>query len=378
MRVGFLTGWLSRASGGVTYCVSRLARELSRRPDLEALVFGSIDPKYPDDWQDWPEPVFAHRIFGPAWFAWAPGSYDALRSQAPDVVDAQGLWVYPSYASLAYARHTKKPYVITPHGMLDPWTIRHSWWKKQLVRICFEAEHLARASCLRATADTEVRHLRSYGLKNPIAVVPNGVDVPTRSLGNVRASKRLLFLSRLHPKKGIDSLLRAWARVHEVHSGWELVIAGPDEVGHRAKMQRLAAELGASNVIWHAPVEGEEKSALYRSADLFVLPTHAENFGLVVAEALAHEVPVITTKNAPWHGLERHNCGWWIEFSDEALTASLDDAMSLADAQRRVMGSRGCAWMRRDFCWPAIANQMHEVYTWVLGGGPPPSCVVTD
>lgn len=380
MKVAFLTGHLSEASGGFSYAIPGMVAGLARCGGVDPYIFGIRDDRSPDAWRHWGVNVQAHRQIGMRAFGWAPKLPGALRRLAPDIVDAQGLWMYPSLVSLARHRRSGGPYAVTPHGMLDPWTLRRSAWKKRLVGTWFEKEHLQRASCLRATARMEADHLRAYGLRNPIAVVPNGLDMPP--LGPrpcVAGSKRrLLFLSRLHPKKGIGHLLRAWVRLSGVHLNWELVIAGPDEIGHRAEMQRLAADLEARDVIWHEPVHGEAKSALYRSADLFILPTHAENFGLVVAEALAHEVPVITTTNAPWDELKIHRCGWWTDLTDNALVAAMDEAMALSDTERYTMGARGRAWIARDFAWPTIACQMQEVYTWVLGGGPPPACVITD
>jgi glycosyltransferase involved in cell wall biosynthesis len=263
--------------------------------------------------------------------------------------------------------------------MLSTWSLSRSARKKRLVARLFENEHLHTAACLRATSEDEAGHFRAYGLRGPIAVVPNGVELPfvaSRSRNDHR--RRVLFLSRLHPVKGIEFLLKAWALSMKYHREWELVIAGPDESNHRSKMELVERALGLTNVIWLDAVQGDAKSALYRSADLFILPTHTENFGLVVAEALAHEVPVITTKNAPWEGLCRHRCGWWVDLSDNALALALDEAMSLSDAERDAMGARGRVWMERDFAWPAIGKHMYEVYAWVLGGGAPPSCVVTD
>jgi glycosyltransferase involved in cell wall biosynthesis len=370
VRLALLTGELSASAGGIAYSVPAFARALDKGPGIETHVIGTLDPDAPDAWRGWGPSVHPHRQWGPRSFHFAPGSGRTL---------AQGLWMHQSLVNLRHHRRTRRPYLVTPHGMLDPWAVRHAGWKKRLVGWWFEDEHLRRASCLRATAPMEAGHFRAYGLRNPIAVVPSGIDLPPLlPRQSVADRKRLLFLSRLHPKKGIEYLLRAWARLPRHHADWELVIAGPDEIGHRAGMQHLAESVGLADVVWHEPVQGVAKSALYRSADLFVLPTHAENFGLVVAEALAHELPAVTTTNAPWDGLERHRCGWWIELSDDALAAALDDAMSLAESDRRAMGERGRAWMARDFAWPAIARQMHEVYTWVLGGGPPPSCVVTD
>lgn len=380
MRLALLTGELSASAGGIAYSVPAFVRALDAERGIETHVIGTLAADAPDAWRGWGPSVHPHRQWGPRSFHFAPRAGRTLAGRAPDLVDAQGLWMHQSLVSLRHHGSTGRPYLVTPRGMLDPWAVRHGRWKKRLVAWWFEDEHLRRAACLRATAPMEAGHFRTYGLKNPIAVVPNGIDLPDpapRPAPEGR-KRRLLFLSRLHPKKGIDHLLRAWARLHRHHADWQLVIAGPDEIGHRADMQGLAANLGATDIIWHEAVHGEAKSALYRSADLFVLPTHAENFGLVVAEALTHALPVITTTNAPWDGLERHRCGWWTELADEALAAALDAAMSLPDAERWAMGARGRTWMARDFTWPAIARRMHEVYTWTLGGGPPPACVVTD
>jgi glycosyltransferase involved in cell wall biosynthesis len=143
-------------------------------------------------------------------------------------------------------------------------------------------------------------------------------------------------------------------------------------------MRTLAAELHLPRLTWLDAVVGDEKDALYRSADLFVLPTHGENFGLVVAEALAHGVPVVTSHHAPWEGLESQGCGWWVELGESSLIEALDEAMRLPAETRAAMGARGRAWIQREFAWPPIAHQLLEVYRWAVGGGQPPSSVLTD
>ena len=380
MKVILLTGVLSPASGGIAYSVPALARALDREFGIETHVIGTRDPDAPDAWRDWGPSVYPHRRWGPRAFQWAPGADRTVAGCAPDVVDAQGLWTHQSLVNLRHHRRTGRPYLVTPRGMLHPAALRISRWKKRLAVFLLEGKHLRDASCLRATAANEAYHFRTYGLQNPIAIVPNGIDLPGTVVPAIRScrKRRLLFLGRIHPIKGIDHLLRAWSRLHRSHPDWELVVAGPDENGHRARLQQLASTLDLSDVIWNAPVHGAAKNALYWNSDMVVLPSHSENFGIVVAEALAHGLPVITTRNTPWDGLDRHRCGWWIELSDDALVKAIDEAMSLSDAQRHAMGERGRAWMARDFTWPAVARQMHEVYTWVLGGGPPPSCVMTD
>jgi glycosyltransferase involved in cell wall biosynthesis len=184
-----------------------------------------------------------------------------------------------------------------------------------------------------------------------------------------------LFLSRIHPKKGIDVLLRAWAGLEVERPDWDLVIAGPDELGHTADMQALARTLGLKRIEWRPAVHGAAKSALYRSADCFVLPTNSENFGLVVAEALAHEVPVITTRNAPWEGLRMHDCGWWIDLDAAVLFRTLEDATARPRPELQEMGARGRTWMTRDFGWDGVGQKMHALYEWVTGRAARPEFV---
>lgn len=374
--IALLTSTLSSAAGGLSASVPHLAHGLARVGAREINVLGLEDPSDPGAADGWGPQVHAHRPAGPRAFGYAPGLASTLDRLAPDIVDVQGLWTYPSLANLRHHRRNGTPYVVTPHGMLDPWARRRSRWKKQAVRLWFEDAHLAHAACLRATAEMEAEHFRGFGLRNPIAIVPNGVELPRalapRPTGGPR---RLLFLSRIHPKKGLPHLFRAWSAIEPARHEWELVIAGPDEVNHTAEMQALARRLGLRRVSWHGSVHGETKSALYRSADLFVLPTHAENFGLVLAEALAHEVPVVTTRNAPWEDVRAHRCGWWIDLDDTSLRKTLMEATALPRVELWAMGKRGRVWMERDYGWNEVAERMLSVYGWLAGRTSRPDCV---
>jgi glycosyltransferase involved in cell wall biosynthesis len=185
----------------------------------------------------------------------------------------------------------------------------------------------------------------------------------------------LLSLGRIHPKKGLDRLIRAWVRVESAYPEWRLRIVGPDELGHASQLAALAAELKTQRVSIEGPVAGDAKTAAYREADLFVLPTLNENFGITVAEALAAGTPVIATKGAPWHGLAREGCGWWIDHGVEPLVATLAEAMDMERGVLRAKGAKGRAWMKRDFSWDRVAHDMLDVYGWLSSGSEMPGTV---
>jgi glycosyltransferase involved in cell wall biosynthesis len=225
-----------------------------------------------------------------------------------------------------------------------------------------------------------LQDIRDAGLRQPVVLLPNGIDVPPlqRSAGAVDGRRRLLFLGRVHPIKGIELLLEAWAVLQARHPDWELLIAGKGDSEYVDGLQAMAQRLGLARLAFHGAVYGEPKHALFRSAELFVLPTHTENFGMAVAEALARGLPVITTRGAPWSGLACTGSGWWIERTLDALVAALDAAMSTEQQALAAMGGRGRDWMLRDFAWPAIAESMAASYRWLLSGGPRPACMHTE
>ena len=367
IRVALLTAKMSPAAGGLSVSVPGLAYGLDAFDEVEIHILGTRDPSDPEGAMSWGARVQAFPVASPASLQRAPDMAPALEELAPDVIDVQGLWTWTSRVSLDHWRRHRRPYVVTPRGMLDPWARRNSAWKKYLFAAFVENAHLRHAHCLRATADMEAQHFRDMGLRGPIAVISNAIPIPKLMPRPVNQRRQVLFLSRIHPKKGVDVLLKAWATLQDSHPHWNLVIAGIDENGHEAELKAQAERLRLQRVTFYGPVFGAAKEALYRSSHLFVLPTHAENFGLVVAEALAQEVPVITTTNAPWSRLEEKRCGWWIPLNRERLIDSMANAMSRPEADLQAMGARGRAWIRTDFAPEQVAAKMRDLYLWCAG-----------
>ena len=183
-------------------------------------------------------------------------------------------------------------------------------------------------------------------------------------------------MSRIHPKKGLINLIRAWDSVHP--RGWELMIAGPDDGGHINKVLAEIKSRGLSGCIHYlGEVNDEDKVKLLYDSNLFILPTLSENFGLVIAEALACGLPVITTKGAPWRTLEEFQCGWWIDLGEVPLINALREATSLSNLELMAMGKQSII-LASNFEWEAISKKMINVYRWVLGHSEKPDCVETE
>ena len=295
------------------------------------------------------------------------------------MVHAHGLWLMPNVDAGRAAQRTGTGLVVSPRGMLAPEALDYSRLKKRLFWHLLQRRAYAGAAAWHATSEQEAAEIRAFGIGAPIAVIPNGIDLPAvlAEHDETKQRRRLLFLSRIHPKKGLPVLLDAWAQLARERPEWDLVIAGADEGGHRAELEARIATEAIPNVTFTGPLYGEGKSALLEDTDLFVLPTRNENFGIAVAEALAAGIPAVVTTGAPWRGLETERCGWWIEQGREPLLAALRQATAFPASERRAMGLRGRDWMARDFGWDRIGAQMGSVYRWLASDGPRPPEVQT-
>lgn len=371
---------LSSAGRGVSAAVEALCCNILRRGS-DVWAFGLADSQQRmSERGHWSGgSATSCRIFGPRALGYAPDMAQRLIEWNPDIVHSHGLWMHTARSVLQWSRATGRPYLVSPHGMLAPAALAFSSRKKMIAMELYQRAALLRASCFHATSEAELLDIRRFGLKQPIAVVANGVDLPDSADVLERAlPPSVLALGRIHPIKGLDRLLRAWAEVWREHPDWSLRIVGPDEAGHSAELQQLISQLGLQNISISGAVCGREKSALLREAELFVLPSLSENFAMTVGESLSYGTPVIATKGAPWGGLVTNRCGWWIDHGPEAMAAALKEAMSLPCEQRHAMGARGRAWMKRDFTWDSIAAQMMQVYSWLVGASDRPSSVVVD
>ena len=309
---------------------------------------------------------------------------DAMRralfeqAQSADVLHTHGLWLMPNVYPSAAARRGGGAFVISPRGMLADAALKFSAARKRIFWALAQKRAAEAAALFHATSEQEACDIRAMGLAAPIVVAANGVDIPDMP-SEVRpetGARTVLHLGRVHPKKGLEHLVRAWTQIEPEAHSWRLRIVGPSELGHTDALRALAAKLGLQRVSIEGPLYGGEKMAAYRDASLFVLPSLNENFAMTVAEALSVGTPVISTKATPWSGLEREGCGWWVEGRPADLAAALRHAVSLPRENLAQMGARGRAWMERDFSWDRTARVVLDAYAWVKGTGPKPAAIV--
>ena len=291
-----------------------------------------------------------------------------------------GLWQLPVNQMSRIARKKNIPYIITPRGMLEPWSLTQGKLKKKLALKLFQYNDLAKATCIHATAPMEVENIRALGFNNPIAMIPNGVNIdefPVDIPKKFSEPKKILFLSRIHVKKGIENLIMAWSTIDiEYRKGWKVVIVGNGEEDYiQSLKERIISRNLSDQIEIKKPVFGKEKIDAFREASLFVLPTFSENFGIVIAEALASFTPVITTKGAPWGDLKTHDCGWWIDIGIKPLKEALEDALQIDKVELLNMGKNGRKLIEEKYSMESVAKQMYELYNWVLKKGEKPKFV---
>ena len=388
---------VSRANGGIFEAECALQRELHLGQGVSVDVVGLEDRFTMQDAARWlPLKVSSVKTRGPGALGYSPELLTAIDPKA-DLLYAATLWKYPSWAALQWAERTGKPMMVAPHGSLDAWALKNAAWKKRIVAVLFKNRQLHKASCIRALCQSEADAIRAFGLTNPIAIIPNGVDLPGGELTKPEAGGRrtLLFLGRMHPKKGLPNLIRAFSQSFksggQERERWQLLIAGWDQVGHEAELMKLCDELGLSferrgaggessmstvSVVFFGPAFGDDKKSLLRGADAFVLPSLSEGLPMSVLEAWSYRLPVVMTPECNLPVGFAADAAIRIDTGTESIAQGLNSLFSMSTSDLESMGAKGRALVEERFTWKTVATQIREVYDWMLGGGATPSSVV--
>ena len=376
MTIVHVVSSVSRESSGPSYSVVRLCESMiaaGADVELATLDAGPRRPA-PAFLRQFPRGCGPRRLGrSPALRRWLDAQ---VRVRRAGVVHAHGLWqmnvVYPAWA----VRTGRAKLIVSPRGGLSRWAMRYGSAVKPLFWRALQRPALRQAACLHATAEHEYEDMRRLGFRQPVAVIPNGVDLSPLSDLSAEPSRKgddrtLLFLGRLHPVKGVDTLIDAWRLVQDRFPAWRLVVAGDDvdaggKSGYMDALRRRVMARGAARVSFTGELLGRAKWDAYRTAEQYVLPTRSENFGMTVAEALAAGTPVITTRATPWRAIETKGAGWCIDTGTAPLAACLDEALACEPAALRRMGRRGSDWMAAEFSWRDLAERMARTYDWLL------------
>lgn len=395
MKVLILGSTNSRNAGGVFNSVRMLGHSLNALNEAE-INFLMHDDEYSAEDRKYYAPMnlYNYTIKGPRNLAFSTDMYHQLSIIKPDVIHTQGIWMYFSCINKRYHSRTKTPYVVTPHGMLDPWQLKQSFskdLKKKVVLYLYEQKHLQQASCIQALCKSEYESIRAFGLKNPVAIIPNGIDLPLvtqrtpdhnppRRWESAEKRKTLLFLSRIHHKKGLDNLLKGWALTKPEQHSWQLVIAG--ETKDTEYMQSLvdaASKLNISDTVKFIGGQfGADKETCFIDADGFILPSFSEGLPMAILEAWAYKLPVVMTPfcNIP-EGFEK-KAAVQIEPNPESICAGIKHLISLPDSNRLRMGENGYALVKEKFTWEQVSASTMQLYKWLTGKGSKPDFVISD
>ncbi len=387
MKALFTAYSLSRRYGGIFNTMRLLGRALAEA-GVSVSAVGVADEFSEPDRASW-KPVVPQSCpaLGSRAFGYAPELARVLGENAADLVHAHGLWTYTSLASRRHCQDRRLPYMVSPHGMLDPWALRQSRWKKRMAWSFYEKAHLAGATCLHALCSAEVEAIRAVGLRNPVCVIPVGVELPVGLPGVAPWSgqippgeKVLFYFGRLHPKKGLKELLAGWtAAAGSPAPAWHLVIAGWDQIGYEPELRAvLAGRPAAGRVHFLGGLSEPNKAAAFAQADAFVLPSFSEGLPMVVLEAWANAKPALITPQCNLPIGYQRGAAIQIQPDPASITSGLHTLFAMSEIERQAMGQRGRALIEERFLWPQVAAEFQAVYAWISGRGNKPSCLVQD
>lgn len=291
-----------------------------------------------------------------------------------DLYHIQGIWQYPGHVVAQLARERNKPYVITLRGMMYPEAMEHSSFIKKLSLQLYQSKDLCNAACIQATCKEEMDYYRCLGFKNPVAVLPNPIEVAgivDRPIPS-KAKTRIGYLGRVHPRKRIERLIYAFANNSEAFDNCELVIIGSDDKNYERYLRQEVERLRLDNVLFTGFLTGEEKDRAIMNLSFLAVPSDFENFGNIVTEALVRGVPVIASKGMPWQDLEDYHCGWWIKNDQQTIDKTLMEAVTMSEDERIAMGMRGKQLMKDKYSVEVLGEKMAMLYKWILGQGDKP------
>lgn len=312
---------------------------------------------------------------------------DIVKKEKNIIFHTHNLWNYIPYVAYTLARKYQVPYIMAIRGSLYPWSLAQSSLQKKIAWKLFQKNALQSASCVHVTDKAELEAVRSLGITSPIALVPNGINLDEfksinsqekakENLGLEKDKNYILFLSRVHPKKGLEYLVQSWIKIAKNYLDWDLLIVGPiyDEKYYRELQLEISKNDLKNRVHFSGMLGGEKRIDCFGASSLFALPSHTENFGIAIAEAMAAKLPVITTHGTPWQEIEEYDAGWWVVLNQKNIDNALTEALTCSEEELKQKGLNGFKLIQK-YEWKYQAKKMKQVYEWVLSRANKPEFV---
>lgn len=378
-KVVLLSGSNSRNSGGLFNSVKSLAFSLLRNSPYAVSIVSYDDEFSEEDIHTYKFiNLLTYKLFGPKQLGLSLNLTGVLKHLNPSVVHQQGIWMFYSRNVKNYKQKNKNvKTIISPRGMLDPWILKNGKWKKEIAKVLYENSNLKKADCIHALCYSEYKSIRAFGLKNPVAIIPNGIDIPfninEKNNREVKEKRTLLFISRIHPKKGLKFLIEVLGSIKErnpkILDSWVLRIAGWSQEGHQEELIIKCEELGImDNIQFIGSVYGQQKENELKSADAFVLPSYSEGLPMSILEAWSFKLPVVMTKECNLPEGFSENAAVQINHQHEEAVMVLQDFLNLKDSELSIIGENGFKLVQKKFTWDIIGKDTMELYSWLMGG----------
>ena len=377
LRVAHVVHTISRNAGGPRRSVPALSWAQAMAGH-EVTIFVTPDAyTYADGWPPDINVQVCDRAYGGT-LSYSPDLVRRLLEFEPHIIHSHGLWSLVSHSAQQASVRLGAPHLCAPRGCLDSWSLQHHGTRKRLARILYQDRVLKRLACIHALTPAENSSIRGLGFRKPIAVVSNGISVPSvsrsearRSVDDqhpeVRGKKLAIFISRIHPQKGLPNLIEGWAMVGEAAQHWHLAIAGPDVGGHEAEIRRQVAQAGLDeSVSFLGPLSESDVMWHLAAADVFVLPSFSEAFSMAILEAMAAGTAVCISDRCNFPLVAEAGCGIIFSPGPQPIRDALRQVMRLSPGELETMGSRGRSLALMSFSWESIAQQMVQVYRWLL------------
>ena len=351
---------IDRTAGGTSTYMQVLAKGLGELAEVHIITHASENPLTMENCTVHYVPEY--NPFKRTWKKLVAAMMEEIR---PDIVHVNCCWMPACAAVQRIAQKCGYRVVLTPHGMLEPWIIkRHYWTRKLPALLLYQKAAIRKADCLQATAESEYDNLLHLGYNDKISVVKLGIDADgIKMKESWKKTRQILFLSRVHVKKGINFLIEAAEILREELKGYNILVAGEGDEEYVSSLKRQIDDKGLQDIVQLiGGVYGDDKWCLFQSSDFFVLPTHSENFGLAIAESLASGTPVITTVGTPWSDLNTSHSGAWIEIGMQPLVEALRKFLAMTDEELELMGRNGRKLIETKYSARVMAKEMMEVY----------------